>query len=183
MAGMVSRLPFPFSGRAAAASSSFALDGVQYDYALGGMPWLSAINDERKMTRAGAQMRKDQFDNSKEPGEQSLANWWLRNQATFIGGEGLLYQDPDPIAQSNLQNKHAIQYGHSVGLNPWTNGKLTLLRKTTLRVADGTANPTSWWAGTTARTGSGRPWERPSRAMTAPPRPRSRGVGPTRSAP
>jgi hypothetical protein len=140
MAGMVSRLPFPFSGRAAAASSSFALDGIQYHYALGGMPFLSAVNDERKMTRAGAQMRKDQFDNSKEPGEQSLANWWLRNQATFIGGEGLLYQDPDPVAQSNLQNKHAIQYGHSVGLNPWTNGKLTLLRKTTLRVADGTGN-------------------------------------------
>jgi hypothetical protein len=140
MAGIASRLAFPFSGRAAAASSSFALDGVQYHYALGGMPWLSAINDERKMTRAGAQMRKDQFDNSKEPGEQSLANWWLRNQATFIGGEGLLYQDPDPVAQSNLQNKHAIQYNHSVGLNPWVNGKLTLLRKTTLRVGDGTAN-------------------------------------------
>jgi hypothetical protein len=140
MAGIVSRFAFPFSGRAAAASSSFALDGVQYHYALGGMPWLSAVNDERKMTRAGAQMRKDQFDNQREPGEQSLANWWLRSQATFIGGEGILYQDPDLVQVANLQNKHAIMYGHSVGLNPWVNGKLTLLRKTTQRISDGTGN-------------------------------------------
>ncbi|MFF4019988.1 hypothetical protein [Streptomyces sp. NPDC001843] len=140
MAGIVSRLPFPLSGRTATASTSFALAGVQYAYAIGGMPWLSAISDDRVMTRAGAQVRKDQFDNQREPGEQSLANWWLRSQATFIGGEGLLYQDPDQVQVANLQNRHAIQYGHSVGLNPWTNGKLTLLRRTTQRIADASAN-------------------------------------------
>jgi hypothetical protein len=140
MAGIVSRLPFALSGRTAVSSSSYALDGIQYAYAIGGMPFLSAISDDRAMTRAGAQMKKDQFDNAREPGEQSLSNWWLRSQATFIGGEGLLYQDPDQVQASNLQNRHAIQYGHSVGLNPWVNGKLTLLRRTTLRVADGTAN-------------------------------------------
>lgn len=141
MAGIVSRLPFPLSGRTATASSSFALDGVQYAYAIGGMPWLPAVSDERVLTRAGAEIRKDQFDNQREPGEQSLANWWLRSQATFIGGEGLLYQDPDQVQVANLQNRHAIQYGHSVGLNPWTNGKLTLLRKTTQRIADASGNP------------------------------------------
>jgi hypothetical protein len=141
MAGIVSRLPFPLSGRTAVASSSFALDGVQYAYALGGMPFLSAINDDRAMTRAGAQLNKQQFDNQREPGEQSLANWWLRSQATFIGGEGLLYQDPDQVQVANLQNRHAIQYGHSVGCNPWTNGRLTLLRRTTQRIADASANP------------------------------------------
>ncbi|MFF5471054.1 hypothetical protein [Streptomyces achromogenes] len=140
MAGIVSRLPFGLSGRTTAASASYALDGVQYAYAIGGMPWLSAISDDRALTRAGAQMKKDQFDNAREPGEQSLSNWWLRSQASFIGGEGLLYQDPDPVAQSNLQNRHAIQYGHSVGLNPWVNGKLTLLRRTTQRIADSSAN-------------------------------------------
>jgi hypothetical protein len=140
MAGIVSRLPFPLSGRTAAASSSFALDGVQYAFAIGGMPFLSGISDERVMTRAGAQLKKDQFDNQREPGEQSLANWWLRSQATFIGGEGLLYQDPDQVQVANLQNRHAILYGHSVGVNPWTNGKLTLLRKTTQRIADSSGN-------------------------------------------
>jgi hypothetical protein len=104
------------------------------------MPFLSAISDDRAMTRAGAQIRKDQFDNQREPGEQSLANWWLRSQSTFIGGEGLLYQDPDQVQVANLQNRHAIQYGHSVGVNPWVNGRLTLLRRTTQRIADSSSN-------------------------------------------
>jgi hypothetical protein len=131
---IVSRIPFPVSGRTVAASSSFALDGVQYHFALGGMPFLSAINDERKMTRAGAPIKKDQFDNQNIPGEQSLASWWLRSQMTFIGGAGLLYQDP------SADNQYAIRYGESVGLNPWTNGKLSLLRETSQRIADGSAD-------------------------------------------
>ena len=134
MTGVVSRIPFPLSGRTASAASSFALEGVQYHWALGGMPWLSAISDERKMTRAGAPIKKEQFDNQNIPGEQSLASWWLRSQMTFIGGAGLLYQDP------SADNQYAIRFGESVGLNPWVNGKLTLLRETSLRIADGTAN-------------------------------------------
>ncbi|MFF6988349.1 hypothetical protein [Streptomyces sp. NPDC010273] len=140
MAGVVSRIPFPLSGRTIAAASSFAQSGVQYHFALGGLPFLSAINDTNKMTRAGAEIKKDQFDNQREPGEQSLASWWLRSQSTFIGGGGLLYQDPDQVQVANLQNKHAIQYYSSIGLNPWVNGKLTLLRQTTQRIADATSN-------------------------------------------
>lgn len=131
---IVSRIPFAFSGRTAAASSSYALEGVQYQWALGGMPWLSAISDERKMTRSGAPIKKEQFDNQQIPGEQSLASWWLRSQSSFVGGAGILYQDP-----SN-DNQYAIRYAESVGVNPWTNGKLSLLRSTSQRIADGTSN-------------------------------------------
>lgn len=134
MAGIAARLPFPFSGRTASASSSFALAGVQYHFAIGGLPFLSAINDERKMMRSGAPIKKEQFDNQNIPGEQSLSGWWLRSQQTFIGGAGLLYQDP-----SN-DNQYAIRFGDSVGVNPWTNGKLSLLRETSQRIADGTSN-------------------------------------------
>lgn len=134
MAGIVARLPFPLSGRTVEASASFALDGAQYHYAIAGEPWLTAISDERKMMRAGAPIKKEQFDNQNIPGEQSLASWWLRSQSTFIGGQGLLYQDP-----SN-DNQYAIRYGESVGVNPWTNGKLTLLKETSQRIADATAD-------------------------------------------
>ena len=134
MAGIVSRLPFPLSGRTATASSSYALADVAYDYAIGGMPWLSAISDDRPMTRAGAEIKKDQFDNQNIPGEQSLAGWWLRSQSTFVGGAGVLYQDP------SSDNQYAIRYAESVGVNPWVNGKLTLLRSTSQRIADGSAN-------------------------------------------
>lgn len=134
MAGIVSRIPFPLSGRTSAAASSFALSGISYDIALAGMPWLLAISEERKMTRTGAPVRKEQFDNQNIPGEQSLANWWLRSQSTWIGGAGLLYQDP-----AN-DNQYAIRYAESVGVNPWTNGKLSLLRSTSQRIADASAN-------------------------------------------
>ena len=134
MPGIVARPPFPLSGRTASASSSFALEGVQYAYAIAGHPFLSAINDDRKMTRAGAPVRKDQVDQQQIPGEQSLASWWLRSQSSFIGGQGLLYQDPAS------DNQYAIRYGDSVGVDPWTNGRLTLLRETSLRIADGTAS-------------------------------------------
>lgn len=140
MAGIVSRIPFPLSGRTVAASSSYAQSGVQYHFALGGLPFLSAISDQNKMTRAGAEIKKDQFDNQREPGEQSLSSWWLRSQSTFIGGAGLLYQDPDLVQVANLQNRHSIQFNSSTGLNPWVNGRLTLLRSTSQRIADGTAN-------------------------------------------
>ncbi|TXS35075.1 hypothetical protein [Streptomyces sp. t39] len=134
MAGIVRSLPFPLSGRTATASSSATLSGVQYHWAIGGMPFLSAINDERAMTRAGAPIRKEQIDQQQIPGEQSLANWWLRSQLSFIGGAGLLYQDP------SSDNQYAIRFGDSVGVNPWVNGQLTLLRETSLRVTDVTAD-------------------------------------------
>lgn len=130
MADIVSRLPRTLSGRTATASSSFALDGVQYTYALGGMPWLTAIDMDHPMTRSGAPVRKDQVDQQQIPGEQSLAGWWLRSQSSFIGGAGLLYQDP------SSDNQYAIRFGESVGVNPWVNGQLALLRETSQRIAD-----------------------------------------------
>lgn len=140
MAGLVQRLPFPISGRTAPASAQATNNGSQYDYGIGGMSFYSAADDQHPMLRSLAPQRKDQFDNAREPGEQSLIGWWLRSQSTFIGGEGMLYQDPDLVNVANLQNRHAIQYFHSVGLNPWTQSKLTLLRSTTNRIADASTN-------------------------------------------
>lgn len=135
MAGLVTRLPFPLTGRAAGAgSATYALKGVKYDFALGGMPFLAAITDDRPMTRGLAPIRKEQFDNQQIPGEQSLANWWLRSQSTFIGGCGLLYQDP------SSDNQYAVRFAESAGVNPWVNGQLTLLRSTSERIDDASAN-------------------------------------------
>ncbi|MFC8490711.1 hypothetical protein ACFUJU_07875 [Streptomyces sp. NPDC057235] len=134
MTGIVSRLPFPLSGRADSAVATYALRGVQYDVAIAGMPWLIKADDQNVLTRAGAPVRKEQVDQQQEPGEQSLASWWLRSQASFIGGAGILYQDPAS------DNQFAIRYADSVGVNPWTNGKVTLLRETSQRIVDGTTD-------------------------------------------
>jgi hypothetical protein len=135
VADLVSRLPFGLTARTATpAGAAYGLQDISYDVAIAGLPFLTAISDERPLTRGMAPVRKDQFDNQQIPGEQSLASWWLRSQSTFIGGAGVLYQDP-----SN-DNQYAIRFFDSQGVNPWDNGRLTLLRKTTQRISDGTAN-------------------------------------------
>jgi hypothetical protein len=142
MAGLVSRIPYQLTARpAGSGAASYALTDIDYEVALGGIPFLLGISDERSMSVGLAPIRKDQFDNNREPGEQSLLGWWLRSQSTWIGGEGMLYQDPDQVNAANLQNRHAIQFGHSVGLNPWTNGQLSMLRSTSQRIADASGNP------------------------------------------
>lgn len=86
-----------------------------YDYAVGGVPFLSATSDTRPDTEKPVQQRKQQFDNYKDPGEYSLNQWWLRSQSSFQGGAGVTYQDPD--TQGTALN---TRYNKSVGIDPFT---------------------------------------------------------------
>lgn len=138
---LLGRLPFPLGRSVSGGAATFTPEAASYDFAVGGQAFISATSEERPYLRSLVPIRKEQFDNSREPGEQTLADWWLRNQSTFIGGEGILFQDPDQISTANLNNRHTIQYGHSVGLNPWINGQLTLLKATSNRISDGSGNP------------------------------------------
>jgi hypothetical protein len=64
-----------------ASSSVWQNTSEAYDVAVGGLPFFYAINDSRPYIRQTAPFRKEQFDNGKEPGEQSLTGWWLRSQS------------------------------------------------------------------------------------------------------
>lgn len=99
---------------------------VAYDVAIGGLPFIYAINDARPYLRQTAPFRKDQFDNSPEPGEQSLAGWWVRSQASFHSGTGINFFDP----LTNDENGH-YRFADSKGVNVWTKGKVTLLKSCT----------------------------------------------------
>ena len=134
MAFFAQKLPFPFSTREGRQAASYALENIAYDIAVGGLPFLLAVNPDRPLSRELASVKKDQVDQQEIPGEHSLADWWMRSQTTFIGGAGLLYQDPD------VSNQYAIQYGSSTGLNPWVNGSLTLLRQTTNQIEDSSSD-------------------------------------------
>lgn len=124
---IVRKIPDQLSSLGAGGGSAqYAMQDNQYDYAIAGIPFLSAISDERPHTNRMAEIRKDQFDNFAEPGEQSLAGWWLRSQSTFNGGAGVLYQDPDNDNQFNYR------FRDSLGINPWEGGQLSLLRNVTL---------------------------------------------------
>lgn len=140
MAGIVSRLPFGIGSFSSGSSAAAAAGAANYDFSLDGQGFISGINNDHALVRSLVPIRKQQFDSAREPGEQSLTDWWIRSQDTFIGGEGLTYQDPDQVSVANLQNRHTIQYNHSVGVNPWNAGKATLLRSTAQRIADASGN-------------------------------------------
>ena len=125
MAEVVRKIPDQLSGLSNATGGQYTLQDNLYDYALAGQPFLSAISDNRPHTNRMAPIRKEQFDNFAEPGEQSLQGWWLRSQSNFTGGAGVLYQDPDTDNQFNLR------FADSLGVSPWTPGSLQLLRQTT----------------------------------------------------
>ena len=99
---------------------------IAYDVAVGGMPFIYAINDSRPYIRQTAPFRKEQFDNGSEPGEQSLTGWWIRSQASFHSGSGIKFYDP----ATTDENGH-YRFADSKGVNVWTKGQATLLNSCT----------------------------------------------------
>lgn len=126
-----------------ASGSPLFLGGkASYNYAIGGMPFLSAAANldygKRKIRRATAPFRKQQFDNQASPGEQSLDGYWLRSQQSFHGGAGLLYSDPSP------ENPQAdIRFLSSKNIDCWTKGRISLLSATTSSTPTGILELTS----------------------------------------
>ena len=98
---------------------------VAYDVAVGGLPFIYAINDTRPYLRQTAPFKKDQFDNGAEPGEQSLTGWWIRSQSSFHVGDGIKFYDPS--AGEIVSHR----FKDSKGLDIWTKGQATLLKDST----------------------------------------------------
>ena len=95
-----------------------------YDVAIGGLPFILAPTDANPYGRGTAPYRKDQFDSSKEPGEQSLTGWWIRSQSSFHGGAGIKFYDP------SAGETIPYRYVDSQGIDVWTKGQATLLKDT-----------------------------------------------------
>ena len=105
----------------------------KFDLAIGGMPFLYAITDNTPYRRQTAEFRTQRFDNSRDPGEQSLSGsgYWLRSQSSFHLGTGNTYQEPIVGNPDEIK----FRYFNSVGIDPWTPGQIKLLRRTTLQEA------------------------------------------------
>ena len=95
-----------------------------YDVAIGGLPFLMAPTDAVPYQRETSPYRKDQFDNGKEPGEQSLTGWWIRSQSSFHVGQGIKFYDPSSGETT------PYRFTDSQGVNVWTKGQATLLKNT-----------------------------------------------------
>ena len=101
---------------------------IAYEVAVGGMPFIYAINDARPYIRQTAPFRKEQFDNQTEPGEQSLTGWWIRSQQSFHGGDGITFYDP---ANTTSNSPDHYRFADSKGVNVWNQGDVTLLKNVT----------------------------------------------------
>jgi len=102
---------------------SYTANNFGYDFALGEHAFLNAIGGKTPYRRGLADIRKQQFDSSTAPGEQSLDGYWLRSQQDFTGGAGITFMEP---SNDEFQMK---RFASSLGVDPWTRGKLTLLKQ------------------------------------------------------
>ena len=104
-----------------AGSTNYSATGEAYDVAIGGLPFFLLNSDDAPYRRVTAQYRKQQIDQSREPGEQTLTGWWVRSQSSFHYGQGIKFFEP--IQDESLR----FQYTESKGINVWTKGQATLL--------------------------------------------------------
>jgi len=116
------------------ATSVLVGDGIAWDYALAGIPFLSAVDAQNPAVRETAQYRKEQFDSSAEPGEQSIVGWWLKSQSSWHGGAGQAYIDTPVPGGDEIR---PVRYDSSVGIDPWTQGRISLLSQVVPVVSTG----------------------------------------------
>ena len=102
-------------------SATYSASGEAYDIAINGLPFFLNSGDDNPYRRVTAQYRKQQIDQSREPGEQTLTGWWLRSQSSFHFGQGIKYFEP---AQDESLR---FQYTESKGVDVWTKGQATLI--------------------------------------------------------
>jgi hypothetical protein len=114
----------PYTLSNPAGSTNFQATGVSYDIAINGLPFFLAASDDSPYRRVTAQYRKQQYDQTREAGEQSLTGWWFRSQSSFHLGQGIKYFEP---AQDESLR---FQYTESKGLDVWTKGQVTLIYDT-----------------------------------------------------
>lgn len=123
MATPVSLIPAPVGELIASLISEDAIYTdyqYGYDFALGGLPFVSAASADTPIRRKSIPVEKPRTDDSPEPGEQTFGNWWVKAQSSFHGGAGLKYTD-------SSGSYDRIRFRNCTGVDVWTPGQARLL--------------------------------------------------------
>jgi len=114
-------------------STYYDLNANAFDVAIAGLPFIMAVTDNTPYKRQTAEFRAQRVDQMRDPGEHTLAGsgYWTRSQSSFHYGEGINFTEP--MEGNDMEVR--FRYKSSYGVNPWTPGELSLLRKTTLAQA------------------------------------------------
>jgi hypothetical protein len=102
--------------------ATFELTDTAYDVVIDDLPFIVKVSNQDPYRRETAPYKKDQFDNSPEPGEQSLTGWWLRSQTSWHNGAGIKFYEPGTDYQHVSH-----RFADSRGVDIWTIGEATLL--------------------------------------------------------
>ena len=108
-------------GAPSASGNTYQNTSNQYDVAVAGLPFFLGPSKEYPYKRETAQYRKQQIDQQKEPGEQTLTGWWLRSQSSFHYGAGIRYEEP--VEGETV----GLRFNKSAGVDVFNIGKVTLL--------------------------------------------------------
>jgi len=106
--------------------------GIDYDVAIGGIPFILDASDQHAYERSTAPFRKNQFDTQRDPGEQSITGWWLRSQSSFHAGQGITFYDPFANPFSTTLASNSYRFNSSYGVNVFNQGQVSLLNTTSL---------------------------------------------------
>jgi len=112
-------------------SQYYEITGNAFDVAVAGLPFIMAVTDSTPYRRQTAEFRTQRVDQSRDPGEQSLSGsgYWIRSQSSFHLGQGINYAEPLEGDVEQIK----FRFKSSVGINPWTAGQISLLKKATLQ--------------------------------------------------
>jgi hypothetical protein len=111
-------------------STYYDLNGNAFDMAVGGLPFIMAVTDNTPYKRQTAEFRSQRVDQMRDPGEHTLggSGYWTRSQSSWHYGEGILFAEP----MEGNENEVRFRYRDSYGVDVWTPGEISLLKKTTL---------------------------------------------------
>jgi hypothetical protein len=99
-----------------------------FDVAIAGLPFIYNITDETPYRRSTARWKYERVDQAREPGEQTLdSGLWVRSQTSFHLGQGIQFQE---ALEGNAEQLR-FRYYTGAGVDPWTPGQISLLKKTT----------------------------------------------------
>jgi len=103
-------------------TTNYQLKDVAFDIAVNNMPFFIAATDEQPYRRESAPSKREQIDQTTEPGEQSFTGWWFRSQSSFHLGAGAKFFEP--VQDETLR----YRFWDSEGVNVWNKGEVSLLK-------------------------------------------------------
>ena len=111
-------------------STYYDLNANAFDMAIGGLPFIMAVTDSTPYRRQTAEFRVQRVDQMRDPGEHTLggSGYWTRSQSSWHYGEGVLFAEP----MEGNENEVRFRFRDSYGIDVWTPGEISLIKRSTL---------------------------------------------------